>query len=235
MWSKILVIAAVLGAVTAQIPAIAKRDFIENRQVDNLSLDPACQSALSMVQTLYLSEPTPPADLESVTLPADPCVTPSFTGTLQSEWVSYTSELFAWVSSHTTEIDNFITACSSLVGEAATAYPVCSSDVTGLVSAATTAAATTSAAATSAAATSAAASSAAASSAAATTSAHTTAASETSTPHATTSHAVSSAGASTSASPSSAVPTTNAAPRETGFVVAAAVAVAGFMGAVAVL
>ncbi|KAI3337914.1 hypothetical protein F4824DRAFT_94185 [Ustulina deusta] len=230
MWSKILVIAAVLGAVTAQIPAIAKRDFIENRQVDNLSLDPACQSALSMVQTLYLSEPTPPADLESVTLPADPCVTPSFTGTLQSEWVSYTSELFAWVSSHTTEIDNFITACSSLVGEAATAYPVCSSDVTGLVSAATTAAATTSAAATSAAATSA-----AASSAAATTSAHTTAASETSTPHATTSHAVSSAGASTSASPSSAVPTTNAAPRETGFVVAAAVAVAGFMGAVAVL
>ncbi len=230
MWSKILVIAAVLGAVTAQIPAIAKRDFIENRQVDNLSLDPACQSALSMVQTLYLSEPTPPADLESVTLPADPCVTPSFTGTLQSEWVSYTSELFAWVSSHTTEIDNFITACSSLVGEAATAYPVCSSDVTGLVSAATTAAATTSAAATSAAA-----SSAAASSAAATTSAHTTAASETSTPNTTTSHAVSSAGASTSASPSSAVPTTNAAPRETGFVVAAAVAVAGFMGAVAVL
>ncbi|KAI0458616.1 hypothetical protein F5B21DRAFT_458793 [Xylaria acuta] len=133
MVSKALLAATVIGAATAQLPAIAKRDFIENRQLDGLDVDPTCASALTAVSTLYSSLPTPPADLLSVTLPADPCVTPSFTGKLQSEWSAYTSEALVWYSSHSDELLNFVTACSGLVGDAvATGLPVCSSDLAGL-------------------------------------------------------------------------------------------------------
>ncbi|KAI1168397.1 hypothetical protein F5B18DRAFT_278483 [Nemania serpens] len=197
MLSKILLTTAVIGLATAQVPAIAKRDFLENRQTNGL--DPECASAISDVSSLYSSVPTPPADLLSVTLPSDPCVTPTFTGTLQSEWATYTSEALQWYTSHSDELLSFITACSGLVdGSVATAVPICSSELSGVSSPATT-----------------------------TPASHTTKSGESgSTPAPT--------GASSSAG-SSAVPTPNAAPRETSFVVAAAVAAAGFMGAVAAL
>ncbi|TGJ85813.1 hypothetical protein E0Z10_g2955 [Xylaria hypoxylon] len=200
MFSKALLAATVIGAATAQLPAIAKRDFIENRQYDDLDVDPTCKSALSAIETIYSSVPTPPADLLSVTLPADPCVTPSFTGTLESEWSSYTSEALQWYTSHADDFANFLTACSGLVDEsAATNIPVCSSDLTALGSAPTI-----------------------------TTPAQTTT-------DATGSGPASSTGASSTPSSSPTVATPNAAARETGFVVAAAMAAAGFMGAVAVL
>ncbi|KAI0541562.1 hypothetical protein GGR58DRAFT_456478 [Xylaria digitata] len=208
MLSKVLLATAVIGTATAQLPAIFKRDFIENRQDDGLGVDPTCQSALSAIQTIYSSVPTPPADLLTATLPADPCVTPSFTGSLQSEWSSYTSEALQWYASHTADFANFLTACSDLVDEsAATNLPVCSSDLAGLGGVATTTPPAQTTGPT-------------------VTDATTTAATE--------SGAASSAGASSSQSPSSTV-STGAAPHETSFVMAAAVAAAGFMGAVAVL
>ncbi|KAI1749987.1 hypothetical protein F4782DRAFT_510928 [Xylaria castorea] len=134
MFSKALLAAAVIGAATAQIPAVAKRDFIENRQLDGLSVAPECSSALIAVSTLYDSLPTPPADLATVTLPSDPCVTPSFTGKLESEYVSYTSSALQWYSSNSAQLQNFVTACSDLVGAEATGLPICSSYLTGLTS-----------------------------------------------------------------------------------------------------
>ncbi|KAI1133236.1 hypothetical protein F5Y10DRAFT_229701 [Nemania abortiva] len=216
MFSKALLAATVIGAATAQVPAIAKREFIENRQ-DGLDLDPACESALSAVTTLYASVPTPPADLLSQSLPTDPCVTPSFTGKLESEWVSYTSAAFQWYSSHSDELNSFITACSGLVDEsAATDIPVCSTAVTGVTSAAAT---TTSESQTTK-------SSGGSSSGSAPTSTGAAA---------TSSAASSSSSAAGSGSAASSTVSTGAAPRETGFVVAAAMAAAGFMGAVAAL
>ncbi|KAF2973435.1 hypothetical protein GQX73_g102 [Xylaria multiplex] len=214
MLSKVLLTTAVIGAATAQLPAIVKRDFIENRQFDDIGVDPTCQSALSAIQTIYSSVPTPPADLLTATLPADPCATPSFTGSLQSEWNSYTSEALQWYASHTSDFASFFTACPDLVDESATNVPVCSSDLAGLGGAATT-----------------------------TPPAQTTGSSESAssptvtdatTTGATESEATSSAGASSSQSPSSTV-STGAAPHQTSFVMAAAVAAVGFMGAVAVL
>ncbi|KAH8161675.1 hypothetical protein CIB48_g6563 [Xylaria polymorpha] len=206
--TKALLTAAVIGAATTaqQVPAIAKREFLENRQLDG-SLDPACESALTAVSTLYTSLPTPAADLLSVTLPADPCATPTFTGKLESEWVSYTSAALQWYSSHSSELLDFVTACSGIIdGAQATGLPVCSSDLAGPAASTTAPAKTTSGS-----------------------------GSASTITGVSSSGAASSAGASKSSSPSSTTSTPNAAPRETGFVFAAAVAAAGFMGAVAAL
>ncbi|KAI0508784.1 hypothetical protein F5B22DRAFT_649679 [Xylaria bambusicola] len=229
MFSKALLTAAVFGAATAQqLPAIAKRDFLESRQFDGI--DPECQSALSNAVTIYSSAPTPPADLLSVTLPADPCVTPSFTGKLGSEWSSYTSAAIEWYYDHTSEINQIVTACSDVVEQipGATDIPVCSTGSTVVVGVGSTTAAATSTPAQS-------------------SSAQVTGSSETS--HITGSASHSSSGAastgvstsasaggasddaSSSVSPTSTVNVPNAAPRETGFAVVAAVAAAGFMGA----
>ncbi|GAP82713.1 hypothetical protein SAMD00023353_0102490 [Rosellinia necatrix] len=201
MFSKALLAATVIGAATAQVPALAKPDFIKRGEFDGLDLDPKCESALADASTLYSSVPTPPAALLSETLPADPCVTPTFTGKLQSEWASYTSEAEAWYTSHSDELLNFVTACSGLVGDSiATAVPVCSTAAAGGDATTTTN----------------------------TSPAQTTGSSSNGDSSA-------SSGPAATGSGSSAVPTPNAAPRETGFVVAAAVAAAGFMGAVAAL
>ncbi|KAI1201770.1 hypothetical protein F5X97DRAFT_12460 [Nemania serpens] len=209
MLSNIFLATTVIGLAAAQVPAIARRDFLENRQTDGL--DPECASAVSDISSLYSSVPTPPADLLSVTLPSDPCVTPTFTGKLQSEWATYTSEALQWYTSHSDELLSFVTACSGLVnGAIATGIPVCSSEVTGVSSPAATTTTTTPA----------------------THSSSSGASGSTPGPTSASSSAGPAAG---SGSPSSTVPTPNAAPRETSFVVAAAVAAAGFMGAVAAL
>ncbi|KAI3332397.1 hypothetical protein HD806DRAFT_480438 [Xylariaceae sp. AK1471] len=209
MFSKVILAAAAIGAVTAQVPAIAKREFIENRQDDGL--DPACESALSAVMPLYSELPTPPADLLSMTLPADPCVTPSFTGKLGEEWSSYTSEALQWYSSHSDELNSIVTACSDIAAQAGaiTGVPVCTSGLGGLPGATTSAPAQTTSE----------------SGSSPTTSDATKPASG----------SPSSTGASSSGSPSTSSVSTGAAPRETGFVVAAAAAAVGFMGAIAVL
>ncbi|KAI1192086.1 hypothetical protein F5B17DRAFT_232 [Nemania serpens] len=202
MLSKILLATiAVIGLATAQVPAVAKRDFLEIRQTNGI--DPTCASAISDVSSLYSTVPTPPADLLSVTLPSDPCVTPSFTGKLQSEWATYTSEALQWYTSHSSQLLSFVSACSGLVdGSLATDVPVCSSSLSGGGGVTSSPATTTPAAPTT-----------------------KSAGASGSTPTPTTSG---------SGSPSS--PTPNAAAsRETSFVVAAAVAAAGFMGAVAAL
>ncbi|KAI0970631.1 hypothetical protein F4678DRAFT_435806 [Xylaria arbuscula] len=222
MFAKALVTAAIIGAATARSPIIADRDdSIQNRADSSASAE--CSSALSAVETLFLSAPTPPADLLSATLPADPCVTPSFTGALATEWPSYASAALQWYTSNAAELDDFVSACGGILTDAAAqvAPGVCTS---ALVGAGVTAASTTAAAVTTTAASS-------ATSAASVMSASTGAGGAN-----TSSSAVSSAGASGSVSPSSStVSTPNAAPRETGFAVVAAVAAAGFMGAVAVL
>ncbi|KAI0549308.1 hypothetical protein F4679DRAFT_547537 [Xylaria curta] len=215
MFSKAILAATIIGAATAQIPAVAKRDFIQDRQLNGVTIAPSCSSALSAVSTLYDSLPTPPADLASVTLPADPCVTPSFTGKLQSEYVSYTSSALQWYSSNSAQLESFITACSDLVGGAvATGVPVCSSYLTGLTSAVKT-----------------------------TTSARATGYSVSPTLTRATSSGPVSTGASSTASrsgtssgapASTSAPAKGAASRETGFALAA-VAAAGVMGAVVAL
>ncbi|KAI8628178.1 hypothetical protein F5Y19DRAFT_144289 [Xylariaceae sp. FL1651] len=222
MLSKVMLTAAVIGAATAQIPEMAKRDFLENRQLDGADgvpdgVSPECQSAISDLMPLYSEAPTPPADLLSVTLPTDPCVTPTFTGKLESEWTSYTSAAYAWYNSHSNEFSSFIAVCSDVASDVATGIPVCSTELGGLTSATSVPAQTTS-------------ESGSSSPSSPTSSGATTKPS-------------SSAGSSSSSHPSSGSPsstgtpvaTPNAAPRETSLVVAVGVAAAALMGAVAVL
>ncbi|KAI1420774.1 hypothetical protein F5Y12DRAFT_89051 [Xylaria sp. FL1777] len=202
MLFKTLFAAAVIGAATAQLSPDEVTDYLED-----LDLSPECISVYSELATAI---PTVPDDLFSATLPADPCATPSFTGTLQAEWTSFSSAALEFYSAHTAELSSFVSECSGQIGGNLLAgFPICST--TG---ASTTAAATTPA----------------------TTPAQTTGSSNAATVTGpTTSQTVTSAGASNSTSPSSTVASPNAAPRETGFVVAAAAAAVGFMGAVAVL
>jgi hypothetical protein len=232
MFSNIILAAAALSVATAQakqIPALAQRSFIEGRQDSDDGglddLDPACESALSSLLPIYSSAPTPPADL---TLPDDPCVTPTFTGAQAAEWTSYTSAALDWFTSHSDEVYSLVTDCPVLAAQASgalTDIPVCSSivggaDVTGSssssVPAQTTAPSDGGESSTSA--------------SAGVTGSGSGPGSGSTGP--TTSHS----GSSSPSSTGTPTPTPNAAPRETGFVVAAAaLAAAGFMGAVAAL
>ncbi|KAI0432770.1 hypothetical protein F5Y09DRAFT_300880 [Xylaria sp. FL1042] len=203
MRSKTLLITALIGATTAQLPTNPKRSPLESqtpqgtRGPDETALA-QCSSAVSEIETLASAAPTPPADLASLRLPIDPCAPPSLTGKLQSDWSSYTSAALQWYLSHTAEFDDYFTACEG-VSVFVEAPVVCSTDLAALTGVTATPAASTGA----------------------------------------TTGADATDGASGSASPSSTSTssTPNAAPRETGFVVAAAAAAAaaGFMGAVAVL
>ncbi|KAK6082589.1 infection structure specific protein [Seiridium cupressi] len=140
MYTKTFAVATLVAAASAQLPAVVRRDFLEARQT--ASLDAACQSAVASVLPLYQEIPTPPEDLQSVTLPADPCETPSFTGTLASEYSSYTSEVLDWYTSHSAELLSALASCTELASYASE-VPVCSSFASGALSSATAGATTT--------------------------------------------------------------------------------------------
>ncbi|KAI1351989.1 hypothetical protein F5Y01DRAFT_314238 [Xylaria sp. FL0043] len=228
MHIKIFLITALIGAATAQLPAMPKRSPLES-QTPQSTRGPSetdlakCSSAVSAIETLAASAPTPPADLASLPLPIDPCAPPSLTGKLQSDWSSYTSAALQWYLSHTAEFENFFTACEDDTAVSVAGPIVCKSDLDAATATATATAttATTTTMTMPAASTSSGASDATASDA-------TTSASNSTSSSSTLSSSSSSSTSSTSSTP-------NAAPRETGFVVAAAAVAAGFMGAVAVL
>ncbi|KAI1825935.1 hypothetical protein F4861DRAFT_537530 [Xylaria intraflava] len=203
MLANVLLVATAIGAATAQLPSIAGRDIIENRQDGLTHIGSACESVLKTAETIYLDVPTPPLDLVSALTTVMPCATPSLTGKAESDYTSYTSELAQWSATHSADLSAILSACS-------TDLP--SSLACGLTShlsgsAQSTAAATTS--------------SGAGSSNAAPTGASSQAA--TPTPAA-------------SSQPATPTPTpTGAASRTTGLTLAAGMAVAGFMGVVAML
>lgn len=123
MYVQSLVLSASLAAVaSAHLPAVVKRDFVQPRQTDGL--DDKCQNALNELMPVYNALPTPPPALMSATLPADPCVTPSFKGETAKAWESYTSEAFGWFSSHSSEIVAALSDCPELLSVAQT-LPVC--------------------------------------------------------------------------------------------------------------
>lgn len=212
MLANVVLAAALVSTVSAHLPAIAKREFLENRQEQDL--DESCVSAINDVMPLYESLPIPSDDLLSITLPADPCATPELTGSLSSEYSSYTSELMDWYSSNSAALSSAMAECTSLA-DYESELPVCSS-AAAAASATTTEAGKTTAAPGS--------SSAGPSS----TSGFTTAT--------TTSGASASTGtASSSSSSSTTIATANAAPRETGYIMVGAAAAAGLIGVVAAL
>lgn len=123
MYAHSLMLSASLAAVaSAHLPAVVKRDFVQPRQTDGL--DDKCQNALKELMPVYNALPTPPPVLLSATLPADPCVTPSFKGETAKAWNSYTSEAFGWFSSHSSEIVAALSDCPELLSVAQT-LPVC--------------------------------------------------------------------------------------------------------------
>ncbi|KAI1274299.1 hypothetical protein F5Y07DRAFT_220508 [Xylaria sp. FL0933] len=216
MHTKTFLITALIGTATAQLPAIPKRSPLESQTPQSTRLGPSetdlakCSSAVSAIETIAASAPTPPADLASLPLPIDPCAPPSLTGQLQSDWSSYTSAALQWYLSHTAEFENFFTACEDDTAVSVAGPIVCKSD---LDAATTTGVATTTPT---------------------TPAVFTSSGTGDATAGASGSASPSSTSSSTS-SGSSSSSTPNAAPRETGFVVAAAAVAAGFMGAVAVL
>ncbi|KAI0133005.1 infection structure specific protein [Xylariales sp. AK1849] len=128
MFTKTVAVAALVAVTSAQLPAVARRDFIEARQT--ASLDVACQSAIASVLPIYSELPSAPADLLTATLPSDPCETPSFTGSLSSEYSSYTSEVLVWYTSHSDELLSALASCTEL-SSYASQVPVCSSAASG--------------------------------------------------------------------------------------------------------
>lgn len=125
MYAKTFTVATLAAVASAQLPALVRREFLlEARETQ--SMDPTCQSAIASVLPIYSEIPIPPSDLESITLPSNPCETPSLTGSLASEYSSYTSEVLAWYSSNSAELLSALASCSQLAAYA-TAVPVCSS------------------------------------------------------------------------------------------------------------
>lgn len=128
MYAKTLAVAALAAVASAQIPAIARRDFIEPRQT--MSFSDACQTAIQAVMPIYSELPTAPSDLTSIDLPTDACATPTLTGSLSSEYASYTSEVMVWYTSHSSELLAALSSCSEL-SQYATGIPVCSTATGG--------------------------------------------------------------------------------------------------------
>ncbi|KAI1497479.1 hypothetical protein F5X99DRAFT_363088 [Biscogniauxia marginata] len=122
MVTNVVLAAALVGAASAHLPAVAKRDFfLQGRQ----ELDETCQSAINDIMPLYADLPMPPDDLLSITMPADPCATPTLTGSLSSELSSYTSEVLDWYSSNGAALESALASCTSLSAYASE-VPVCS-------------------------------------------------------------------------------------------------------------
>lgn len=125
MYAKTLTVAILAAVASAQLPAIARREFLVEARATQ-ALDDACQTAIANVLPIYSQIPIPPEDLQSATLPSDPCETPSFTGTLAAEYSSYTSEVLDWYTSHSADLLSALASCSELAAYA-TGVPVCSS------------------------------------------------------------------------------------------------------------
>lgn len=139
MYTKTLAIASLVAVASAQLPPIVRRDFLVQAR-ETATLDDACQTAIASVLPIYSEIPTPPLDLLSATLPADPCETPSFSGSLASEYSSYTSEILEWYSSNSAELLSALASCAEL-SSYATEVPVCSKDTpyhTSVIEATTT-------------------------------------------------------------------------------------------------
>ncbi|KAI1817949.1 hypothetical protein GGS20DRAFT_424460 [Poronia punctata] len=117
MFSKVFLIAAAAGAVTAQMP---KREVLEARQTD---FSPKCQSALNGAMDLVTGIPTPPEVFATMTI-TDPCETPDVTGSALSQYNSYTSALSSFLDEHKEEYEAVASACSADIPEV-TEVPVC--------------------------------------------------------------------------------------------------------------
>ncbi|KAH8680536.1 hypothetical protein BX600DRAFT_444635 [Xylariales sp. PMI_506] len=227
MFTKSVTVAALVAVASAQIPAVARRDFVEPRQT---TLSDACNTAIAEILPLYNELPTVPADLATATLPSDPCETPSFTGTLSAEYASYTSEVFAWYTSNSAELLSALAQCTELAASASD-IPICTGAViaTGGSSETGTVTGTDSSAATGTAA-----SGSSSSGAEATTTGTGSAATGTGAGSTGASKSTSASGSAASAS-GSATASKNVAPRETSYIAAAAVAAAGILAGVAAL
>ncbi|KAI1339473.1 hypothetical protein F5Y15DRAFT_382660 [Xylariaceae sp. FL0016] len=138
MFAKVLLVAAVAGLASAeQLPSVAKREFLDARQ----DLSDECQSAITAVLPLYSSLPTPAADLENLTLDSDPCATPTLTGSVASDFSSYSSAVLDWYTSNSAELNSALASCSELSAYASE-VPICSSAIASITSGATSATAT---------------------------------------------------------------------------------------------
>ncbi|KAH9908463.1 hypothetical protein F4778DRAFT_348873 [Xylariomycetidae sp. FL2044] len=123
-----LLLAAVASA--HQIPRIAQRDFIHEIRQDGPEVNTGCQSALSQILPLYSSLPTPPPAILTAGLPTDPCATPSLTGDAAAQYTSYSSEVLSWYTSHSAELQSALAECTQLM-DYATGVPVCSTMMGG--------------------------------------------------------------------------------------------------------
>ncbi|KAI1827077.1 hypothetical protein F4861DRAFT_536553 [Xylaria intraflava] len=210
MFAKFLLTATAIGAATAKV--FVERDVVEARQTSE-SLSPACESALSVAEPAYDMQPTLDIFI-SATKVTEPCKTPFYTGSVGSIYTSYSSELMAWYTSNSVVLNNVLTACSETLEPIPTpTFPASCSTFTGGQGGATP---TTE-------------SSAPGSSLSSASVSQT--GSPTVTPAGTTTGTPGTPGTPTS---TSATTPTGAASRETGFA-AAALAAAGFIGAVAML
>ncbi|KAI1177913.1 hypothetical protein F4777DRAFT_152972 [Nemania sp. FL0916] len=238
MLSKtLLTTAAVAGIATAsmQIPALAARDLVLDSRQDSgsgssgssssgsVSVPPKCEAALSAIQTLT-DEPIPPTDLATAVY-YNPCT--SLTGKLSSEWAVYTADVSSWLQVHSAQFASVTSACSDLLNSGAIptddGAPACSTgDVTGTgigSGSAVTPAPTSSGS----------------SAPGSGSNSNANSASITAAPSQSSGAGSAAPSSSSFSSVISTSTTPNAAPRETSFLVAAAVAAVGFVGAVAAL
>lgn len=146
MFTKAILSVSLIGAAAAFAAAHPDPEVNHLLQVrDTTAQCSVPANILSIVETI----PTPAADLEAaVSTITNWCTTPSFTGTIESEWVSWESAVLEWAVENSAALESFssyaATACPSLTA-AAGGIPVCTTGAgaSGKTGTATGAAATT--------------------------------------------------------------------------------------------
>jgi hypothetical protein len=165
MFSKALLASTLVTAIMAWDHNAALRIRQDDSSISSmlasassLEASASAQAALCTIPPSVLSiletAPTPPADLESAfTTITDACHLPSFTGTLDSEYKSYTSAVFAWSKSNSDVLNSFESsytkncplATATSLGAAGICATAAGATATGSATGATTGSATGSA------------------------------------------------------------------------------------------
>ncbi|KAF6822172.1 hypothetical protein CMUS01_11180 [Colletotrichum musicola] len=239
MQSKLVLLASATGALAAvrDLSGSLPQNYARALAAGQDDGTPECLSVVASNTAITADFPLPPAqlatatDLGAVPTVTDPCDFPTVTGSLGPVITSWSSALQSWQDKHITELRSMYSACSDvpafseLVGQFGDA--ICSTALAPFTSALPTAVSTATATVTE---------SASGTEASAETGASSTATVTVATSPSETGAEETTAAASTDAAASDAEATSNtsfnAAPRETGMVMAAAAAAAGIVGAV---
>lgn len=148
MHSSIFLLAVAGASVSANMQALhvpVPNRALEARQTgSSTSEDEGCISALTALEAIITSIPTPPADLESYVETAtaatvDPC-TLDLPDSLTSEYSAYSTSVVSWYSANSAEINSALSQCTEYSSYESEIAGICTSSAVQDSAATTTAA-----------------------------------------------------------------------------------------------